>query len=157
MSNRCSASYARTRNSQNAAVSKCGVRHSTGGSLTKTRPGVDIPLVDVIDIRGRRHERVRLGGTSRLIVEQRDTMVSAMGVLVDLSEGGCQLHLRQSVEPYLAARVRLDIAGESLWLPVVTRWVRRDPVGWTVGCAFDGLTPQKSATIRTLLLALAPS
>ena len=80
-----------------------------------------------------------------------------MGVLVDLSEGGCQLHFRQSVEPHLAARVRLDIAGNSLWLPVVTRWVRRAPDGWTVGCAFDGLTSQKTEMIRTLLPQLAPS
>lgn len=85
------------------------------------------------------------------MVDQHHTMVSAMGVLVDLSEGGCQLRLVRSVEPHLAARVRLDIAGNSHWLPVVTRWVRRSPDGWTVGCAFDGLTPQKAETIRTLL------
>jgi hypothetical protein len=113
--------------------------------------------VEVIDVRGRRHERVRLGGTARLIADHHDTMVSAVGWLVDLSEGGCRLHLHQNVEPYLAARVRLDIAGDSLWLPVVTRWVRRAPVGWTVGCEFDGLTRQKTALIRALLMELALS
>jgi hypothetical protein len=118
---------------------------------------VDIRRVEVIDVRGRRHARVRLGGTARLLFDQHDTMVSAMGVLVDLSEGGCQLRFAQRIEPHLAARVRLDLAGNSLWLPVVTRWARRARDGWTVGCAFDGLTPQKTELIRTLLMELAPS
>ena len=112
--------------------------------------------MNTIDIRTRRrHERVRLGGIARLIVDQHDHMISAMGSLVDLSEGGCQLRFPRSVEPHLAARVRLDIAGEALWLPVLTRWVERDADGWTVGCRFDGLTPGKQEAIRRIVVQLA--
>jgi len=42
-----------------------------------------------------------------------------------------------------------------LWLPVVTRWVRHDPSGWTLGCAFGRLTPKKQATLRTILFELS--
>jgi len=91
------------------------------------------------------------------MAEQREAMISAMGVLVDLSEGGCQLRFLRSVEPHLAARVRLDIAGHALWLPVLIRWVRREAGGWTVGCSFDGLTPHKEEMIRALLLELVSS
>jgi hypothetical protein len=131
------------------------VCHSNARSLTAGAPDADTPEVNAIDsTTRRRHERVRLGGIARLIADRHDHMVSEMGSLLDLSEGGCRLRFQRAVEPHLAARVRLDIAGDALWLPVLTRWVQRDAEGWTVGCRFDGLTAQKQDAIRRILAQL---
>jgi hypothetical protein len=56
---------------------------------------------------------------------------------------------------HAAARVRLNLAGNVLWLPVVTRWTRHDSTGWTLGCAFDRLAPKKQAALRTMLFELS--
>ena len=103
----------------------------------------------------RRHERVRLGGSALLIVDPRLGMIGAIGNLVDLSEGGCQLRVQRRIDAHLAGRVRLELAGHTSWFPVVTRWVRRDSQGWTVGCAFDRLTPEKQATLHEALFELS--
>jgi hypothetical protein len=103
----------------------------------------------------RRHERVRLGGRALLIVDPRLGMVGAKGELIDLSEGGCQLRLHRRVHAHLAGRVRIDLAGKTSWFPVVTRWVRGDQQGWTVGCAFDRLTTEKQEILRNALFELS--
>ena len=74
----------------------------------------------------RAHERFRLGGLARLVFDHPAGLVTATGRLVDLSEGGCQLRFHAHVAANLAARVRIDVAGETFWLPVLTRWVRRE-------------------------------
>jgi hypothetical protein len=99
----------------------------------------------------RRHERFRLGGMARLIVDHPDALVTTGGHLVDLSEGGCQLRCATHVDAYLAARVRIEVAGEPFWMPVVIRWVRREGNEWAVGCAFDRPTPEKVLAIRATL------
>ena len=103
----------------------------------------------------RRHQRVRLGGSALLLVDPRLGMLGARGNLVDLSEGGCRLHFRRHVDANLAGRVRLEIAGKVLWLPVVTRGVLRDGDGWSVRCMFVGLTAKKHQALRTLLFELS--
>jgi c-di-GMP-binding flagellar brake protein YcgR len=105
----------------------------------------------------RRHERVRLGGRALLIVDPRLGMVGAKGQLIDLSEGGCQLRVQTHLDAHLAGRVRLDLAGKALWLPIITRWVRRDSEGWTVGCAFDRVPAQKQDTLQAALFELSLS
>ena len=92
-----------------------------------------------------------------MLVDQEQGASSALGHLVDLSEGGCQLRLQRSVGAHRAARVRLDIGGRQMWFPVLTRWVRPEGRDWTVGCCFDRLTPEKQESLRLLLAELAPS
>ena len=104
----------------------------------------------------RRHERVRLGGSALLFVDPRGGLIGVRGTLVDLSEGGCQLSFRRHVDPDLGGRVRITVAGQVLWLPVVTRQVVSDAEGhWTVRCAFGALTTKKQDTLRTLLFELS--
>ncbi|MGO9876797.1 MAG: PilZ domain-containing protein [Acidimicrobiia bacterium] len=103
----------------------------------------------------RRHQRVRLGGGALLIVDPRLGMVGAKGHLIDLSEGGCQLRVQCRLDAHLAGRVRLELAGKVLWFPVITRWVRRDSEGWTVGCAFDRVTTEKQETLKAALFELS--
>jgi hypothetical protein len=105
-----------------------------------------------LDDRSRRlHQRFRLGGTVRLIIDHPGGIVTALGHLVDLSDGGCQLRFPTRVDPNLAARVRIEVAGRALWMPVLTRWVRRDASEWTVGCAFDRPTDDKQLAIHAML------
>ena len=103
----------------------------------------------------RRHARIQLGGSAVLLVDPRPGLIGAKGHLVDLSEGGCQLSFRRKVDPNLAGRVRLTVAGKVLWLPVVTRQVVSDAGDWTVRCAFGPLTPKKRDSLRTLLFELS--
>jgi c-di-GMP-binding flagellar brake protein YcgR len=103
----------------------------------------------------RRHERVQLSGKALLLVDPRRGLIGAKGHLVDLSEGGCQLRFRRHVDADLAGRVRLELAGKSLWFPVVTRHVVRDGDGWTVRCAFGALTTKKRETLRAQLFELS--
>ena len=99
----------------------------------------------------RRHERIRLGGSVRLMLDTSDGLRTACGQIVDLSVGGCAIRVHRIIETDLAGRVQVDVAGKSMWLPVITRWVRADSRGWTVGCAFDRLTPEKQQLISALL------
>jgi hypothetical protein len=103
----------------------------------------------------RRHERVLLGGSALLLVDPRHGLLGARGHLIDLSEGGCQLGFRHHVDPHLAGRVRLKLAGKALWFPVVTRQVVSDRDGWTVRCMFAGLATKKQDTLRSLLFNLS--
>ena len=103
------------------------------------------------DLARRQHERFRLGGVSRLVVDHPAGLITATGHLIDLSEGGCQLRFFRPVDLHLAARVRLEVAGEAFWMPLLTRWIRRDPSGWLVGCSFDRPTDEKQRVIRSLL------
>ena len=103
----------------------------------------------------RRHERVELGGTALLIVDPRGGMLGAKGQLIDLSEGGCQLRLRRRVDPHLAGRIRLALAGKVLLLPVTTLSVRSTVDGWRVRCAFNRPSTEKRETLRELLFELS--
>ena len=99
----------------------------------------------------RRHERIRLGGSVRLMLDTSDGLRTACGQIVDLSVGGCAIRVHRIIDTDLAGRVQVDVAGNSMWLPVITRWVRADSRGWTVGCEFDRLTPEKHRLISVLL------
>jgi PilZ domain len=86
------------------------------------------------------------------MLDTSDGLRTACGQIVDLSVGGCAIRVHRIIEADLAGRVQVEVAGKSMWLPVITRWVCADSRGWTVGCAFDRLTPEKQRLISTLLL-----
>ena len=103
------------------------------------------------DRRQRQEDRVRLGGSVRLLVDTPTGLRTATGQVIDLSEGGCAIRVQRIVEAELAGRVLVEVARKAIWLPIVTRWVRRDLHGWVVGCQFDRPTPEKARAIRSLL------
>ena len=101
--------------------------------------------------RPRRKRADQLGNSVRVLVDTPDGLLTTSGQLVDLSEGGFSVHLRRPMKVHNAGRVSLTVNGKPLWLPMVTRWVRQDAGGWTVGCEFDRPTPEKQQAIRELL------
>jgi hypothetical protein len=104
------------------------------------------------DVHGRLQERVRVEGTLRLLVKGRAGFLVGSGEIVDLSEGGCAMRVRNSgIEAGLTGRIEVAIAGESLAWPIVTRWVRLEPGGWVVGCRFDGLTVEDQQAVHALI------
>ena len=80
-----------------------------------------------------------------------DGLRTATGEIVDLAVDGCVVRANRSIGPDLAGRVRIELAGNATWLPVITRSVRPDSRGWTVECAFDRLTPDKQRVVAGLL------
>jgi hypothetical protein len=92
-----------------------------------------------------------VGGIVRVLIDTSDGLVTASGEVIDLSEGGCAVRIHRQVEPHLPGRVKVEVAGRTLWLPILTRWVRADSRGWLVGCAFDRPTPEKQHAIRALI------
>jgi c-di-GMP-binding flagellar brake protein YcgR len=99
----------------------------------------------------RRHERVRVNGYVRMMVDTYAGVQSVAGHLVDLSEGGCSIFVKSRLEENAAARINVEISGAEMWLPVVTRWARCGARGWTIGCEFDRPTPEKERAIRALV------
>lgn len=101
---------------------------------------------------GRGEERVPVGGTLRLMVKSGAGFLIASGEIMDLSPGGCAIRVEhRSMEAGLHGRVDMAIAGESLSLPIVTRWVRADSDAWIVGCRFDELTFDDRRAIHALI------
>jgi hypothetical protein len=104
------------------------------------------------DAHGRRHERVRVEGTLRLLVKSGAGLLVDSGEIVDLSAGGCAIRVRnRSIEPGLEGRIEVAIKGESLSLPIVTRWVRVESGGRLVGCLFAGLTTEEQRAVYALM------
>jgi PilZ domain len=103
---------------------------------------------------GRRQERVRVEGTLRLLVKSGVGFLVGSGEIVDLSVGGCAIRVRnRAIEANLTGRIEVAIAGESLSLPIVTRWVRPERDGWIVGCRFDDLTVENRQAVHALIAA----
>jgi PilZ domain len=94
---------------------------------------------------------VQLGTSVRLLLDTPDGLLTTYGQLVDLSEVGFSVYMRRSIEAHHVGRVNFTVRGEPLWLPMVTRWIREDAGGSTVGCEFDRPTPEKQQAIRDLL------
>jgi hypothetical protein len=104
------------------------------------------------DAHGRRQARVRVEGTLRLLVNSGAGFLVGSGEIVDLSAGGCAMRVRnRAIVPDLKGRIEVAIAGESLSLPIVTRWVRAEPGGWIVGCFFDDLSLENKRAIHALI------
>jgi hypothetical protein len=99
----------------------------------------------------RKYERVRVGGSVRLMADTSTGLCMATGYLVDISEGGCAIFTKTRVEEHAPGRVQVEVGSTQIWLPIVTRWTRRDSRGWTIGCAFDRPTDEKQRAIRALV------
>jgi hypothetical protein len=99
----------------------------------------------------RKHERIRVAGGVRLMADTSDGLRMLAGQLVDLSEGGCAILSQTRIEERVAARIQVEVDGVEIWLPVVTRWARCDPRGWTIGCSFDRPVDEKQRAIRALV------
>ncbi len=85
------------------------------------------------------------------MLETTHGLASMRGFITNISIGGCALRVYASVEPYRPGRVKVRIDGSEVWLPIITRWVRRDVRGWSVGAAFDGLTQDKEALVARVV------
>jgi hypothetical protein len=104
------------------------------------------------DEHGRRQQRVRVEGTLRLLLLSGVAFLVGSGEILDLSEGGCAIRVRnKAIEANLKGRIEVALAGESLSLPIVTRWVRAEPDGWVVGCFFDDLTVENQQAVHALI------
>jgi hypothetical protein len=101
----------------------------------------------------RKYERIRVAGCVRMMVDGPDGLRMASGRLIDLSEGGCAISTQIRLDEHVAGRIQVEVDGQQVWLPVVTRWVRCDAHGWTAGCAFDRPTEDKQRAIRALVWA----
>jgi PilZ domain len=96
----------------------------------------------------RRHARASVASKVNLLIETRDGLVTLSGYVIDISVSGCAIHLQNRVEPHLAGRVQLALGRDEVWLPIVTRWVRPDAKGWSVGAEFDRPTREKHDLVR---------
>ena len=104
------------------------------------------------DTHGRRQERVPVEGTLRLLVTTGTGFLVGSGEIVDLSAGGCAIRVRnRAMKPDLEGRIELALAGESLSLPIVTKWIRAERGGWRVGCSFAGLTTEEQRAVHALI------
>jgi len=100
----------------------------------------------------RQQKRLRFGGSARVLIDSDDGLIMTKGQIIDLSEGGCAVHVHRPIDVNLVGRVSLEVAGQALGLPVRTRWSRADARGWVVGCQFDRPTPEKQQAIRALMV-----
>ncbi len=104
------------------------------------------------DLEKRSHERLRFAGSARLVVDGPTGLCTTFGKLADLSMGGCALRVNQPLSIGTPGRVWLEIGTISVWLPIMTRWVRGGGRnGWLVGCQFDRPTHEKLTVVRHLL------
>jgi hypothetical protein len=98
----------------------------------------------------RRYERVPFIIEVRLWLDGH-TGAAVRGHMVDISAGGCALHLTARPDLGALGRVQVSVDGRSMWLPIEIRWVRPDARGWTAGASFDRPTPEKQALIREMI------
>ena len=99
-----------------------------------------------------RAERVPVMGTLRLMVKSGVGYQLASGEIVDLSVGGCAVRVgHRELDADLKGRMEVAIGGQSLSLPVVTRWVRTEADGLMVGCRFLDLNVKEQRAIHQLI------
>jgi hypothetical protein len=108
----------------------------------------DYPILPDAVVRHTRYERIPLRAPVRVLYDSESGPQSRTGQLVGLTETGCALHLYVAFDTTVAALLLIDFDTGALGLPIMTRW--RQPVrqGWRIGADFDGLTPEKRATLR---------
>lgn len=99
----------------------------------------------------REHERVRCGGTARLLVDTERGLASRAAQLIDISEGGCALRCYKPLPRGSQGWIELEVGGIAVTTSVEVRWVRTDANSWKVGCRFDEPNPFKLAALRALL------
>src|SRR3954453_6375473 len=99
----------------------------------------------------RLHERFRIGGNVRLHLDTPDGPAPRIGQIVDLSEGGCAVHVYKPVPSNAYGQIEVDIGGAALLLPINVRWTRQGQHRWKAGCRSDRTPDAKKAIIRDLL------
>jgi c-di-GMP-binding flagellar brake protein YcgR len=102
-------------------------------------------------VQRRRYERVSFTREVRLWLDGRVGSAAIKGHMLDVSAGGCALHLATRPSAGDLGRVQVNVDGRSVWLPIEIRWVRADLKGWTAGAAFDRPTPEKQTIILELI------
>jgi PilZ domain-containing protein len=99
----------------------------------------------------RLHERIRIGGSVRLLIDTATGPAIRVGQIVDLSESGCGVRVYKPVEAGACGQIEIDVGGRTLTMPVVVRWARDDVHSWKVGCLFYRPVDAKRALVRALL------
>ena len=93
--------------------------------------------------------------SAMLITDPGREPISVSGHLIDVSRGGCQVRLQRPVDPRGKAQVRLELAGDMQWFPVIISWVRQEGDGWIVGCVFEPLSSTLQDALRKVMLELS--
>jgi hypothetical protein len=100
----------------------------------------------------RQHARVPVKGTTRLIADTPDGMVTLSGSVIDLSVSGCAIKVHVRLDPGYEARLEFSLDGERVWVPGHIVWTRTREQGWMVGLRFDRLVPAKANLIHRLVV-----
>jgi hypothetical protein len=101
----------------------------------------------------RREGRVPVAGTLRLLVKSGAGFLLAAGEILDVSAGGCAVRVGHAeIVTDLKGRIEISIGGQSISLPVVTRWIRADGDGCVVGCRFFELNVTELRAIQQLMI-----
>jgi hypothetical protein len=101
----------------------------------------------------RREGRVPIAGTLRLLVKSGGGFLLAAGEILDLSAGGCAVRVgHPEIATDLKGRIEVSIGGQSISLPVVTRWIRAEGDGCIVGCRFFELNVTELRAIQELMI-----
>jgi hypothetical protein len=99
----------------------------------------------------RAHERVRVGGSVRLLLDTPTGITTRVGQIIDLSEGGCAVRVYKPVSADDSGQIQMEVGGGTLTLDIVVRWARNDNHSWRVGLVFDRPAGPKRAFVRDLL------
>jgi c-di-GMP-binding flagellar brake protein YcgR len=119
----------------------------------------DMAVVDAEDVtpgsarvyQRRRHARVTVNGSVRLVADTSSGIVTLKGTIIDLSVSGCAIRIYGRLEPNKEARLELQVGGDRVWVPGQVVWTRTRDRAWTVGIRFERLVPEKQSLITRLV------
>jgi len=101
----------------------------------------------------RRHPRVPVKGSVRLVADTSQGVVTLTGTIVDLSISGCAIRMHAPLEPKREGRLELTLDNERIWVPVHIVWTKTRERAWLVGVRFDRLVPEKQSIVTRLVAA----
>jgi len=104
-----------------------------------------------LGLQRRRHPRVQVTGTTRLVADTPQGMVTLRGNVVDLSVSGCAIRVHAPLEKDHEARLEIAVDGEPVWLPGRIMWTRTRDQAWLVGVQFEKLVPHKQSLLIRLV------
>jgi c-di-GMP-binding flagellar brake protein YcgR len=99
----------------------------------------------------RRHARVTVKGSVRLVADTSAGVVTLNGTIIDLSVSGCAIRVYGRLEPQREARLELQVGGDRVWVPGQIVWTRTRDRSWVVGVKFERLVPDKQSLITRLV------
>jgi hypothetical protein len=124
---------------------------STDAPIRSQRVAVVVTNVGGDGREHRRHERVRMAGTARVVFESSSGPTGTYGQIVDLSEGGCAVRLHRQLAVGDRGRVQLQTRAATVWLSIVVCSVTENDGRWIVGIRFDQPTDEKLELVRRLM------